>query len=322
MFKLKPNVIVYKPMYEEALELIRQSCEVHYLPDCEKSDPEFLAALKTAEGLIGSGMKIDEELLEQAPNLKIVCNQSVGYDNFDLSLFKKRGLKATNTPSVLDDTVADTVMALILAAARRVTELDQYVKNGGWTKHGFSDAQFGVDVHHKTLGIIGMGGIGSAIAKRAYFGFDMNILYHNRSRKEEAERTYSAVYCTLDELLAQSDFVCVMTPLTLETKGLIGRGELEKMKKSAILINASRGPVVDESALIAALKSGEILAAGLDVFEKEPVDEDNPLLEMENVVTLPHIGSATEETRKKMAMLAAENVVAGVTGGKLKTPIY
>ncbi|WNS80938.1 D-glycerate dehydrogenase [Domibacillus sp. DTU_2020_1001157_1_SI_ALB_TIR_016] len=319
---MKPVVVVYKPLYEEALQYIQSLCQVEYFPGYERTDPAFVEALGRADGLIGSGLKVDEALLDKAPNLKVIANKSVGYDNLDIGLLKKRGIQAANTPGVLDDTVADTIMALVLAAARRVTELDRFVKTGDWAEKGFHEDQFGVDVHHKTLGIIGMGGIGRTVAKRAHFGFDMNILYHNRSRQEEEEHTYDAVYCTMDELLEQSDFVCVMTPLTEQTRGMIGREAFEKMKETAVFINASRGPVVDEKALIHALQSKQIRAAGLDVFEQEPVRSDNPLLQMDNVVTLPHIGSATEETRKKMAMLAAENVVAGVIGQTLKTPIY
>lgn len=319
---MKPTVVVYNSLYPEALDYIKQSCHVDYFPGYKEKMPDFLKALKTADGLIGSGLRVDEELLEQAPNLKIVSNKSVGYDNLDIPLLKERGIQASNTPGVLDDTVADTIMALILSAARRIPELDQFVKSGEWSAQGFRDDQFGVDVHHKTLGIIGMGGIGSTLAKRARFGFDMNILYHNRSRNEQAEHTYDAVYCTMEELLRQSDFVCVMTPLTPQTKGMIGDAEFAGMKETAVFINASRGAVVDEQALIRALQTGQILGAGLDVFEQEPVSADNPLLALPNVVMLPHIGSATEETRKKMAMLAAENVVAGVTGQPLKTSIY
>lgn len=319
---MKPKVVVYKRMSEQVLDFIRESCEVQYFPDYKKEFPAFFEALKEADGVLGSGLKFDAALLDQLPKLKIICNTSVGYDNLDIPLLKERGIMATNTPDVLNDTVADTIVALMLSAARRITELDQFVKTGGWSEHGFSQQQFGVDVHHKTLGIIGMGGIGSALAKRAYFGFDMNILYHNRSRNEEAETTYNATYCTMDKLLEQSDFVCIMTPLTQETEKMIGKEEFEKMKKTAVFINAARGKVVDEAALIEALQSNEILAAGLDVFEKEPTDRNNPLLKMRNVVTLPHIGSATAETRMSMAKLGAKNVVAGVTGDKLVTPIY
>ncbi|WP_095532683.1 2-hydroxyacid dehydrogenase [Domibacillus epiphyticus] len=319
---MKPKVVVYKRMNEQVLNKIREMCDVSYFPAYKEDYPAFLAALKEAEGVLGAGLKFDTALLDQAPKLKIICNTSVGYDNLDIPLLKERGILATNTPGVLNDTVADAIVALMLSAARRVTELDQFVKTGGWSEQGFLQQQFGVDVHHKTLGIIGMGGIGTTLAKRAYFGFDMHVLYHNRSRNEQAEHTYNAVYCTMDELLEQSDFVCVMTPLTAQTEKLISKREFAKMKKTAIFVNAARGKVVDEAALIEALQSNVILAAGLDVFEKEPTGQNNPLLCMPNVVTLPHIGSATAETRMKMAQLGADNLVAGVHGKRPLTPIY
>ncbi|UUD44589.1 D-glycerate dehydrogenase [Bacillus pumilus] len=263
--------------------------------------------------MLGSRLKVDQELLGQAPNLKIVCNTSVGYDNLDLSALAEHGVIATNTPDILNDTVADTIFGLILSTARRIPELDQWVKTGQW-KSTLEEKWFGVDVHHKVLGIIGMGRVGTAIAKRAYSGFDMQILYHNRSRNEEAELKYNATYCTLDDLLKQSDFVCLMTPLTPQTEKLIGQREFELMKETAIFINGSRGKTVDEQALIQALKTREILGAGLDVFVQEPMDKDHPLLTMNNVVTLPHIGFATYETRFNMDMMGAVNLVAGLQG--------
>ncbi|WP_371930245.1 2-hydroxyacid dehydrogenase [Bacillus pumilus] len=275
--------------------------------------PVFLEELKDAQGILGSRLKVDQELLGQAPNLKIVCNTSVGYDNLDLSALAEHGVIATNTPDILNDTVADTIFGLILSTARRIPELDQWVKTGQW-KSTLEEKWFGVDVHHKVLGIIGMGRVGTAIAKRAYSGFDMQILYHNRSRNEEAELKYNATYCTLDDLLKQSDFVCLMTPLTPQTEKLIGQREFELMKETAIFINGSRGKTVDEQALIQALKTREILGAGLDVFVQEPMDKDHPLLTMNNVVTLPHIGFATYETRFNMDMMGAVNLVAGLQG--------
>ncbi|YCA45449.1 D-glycerate dehydrogenase [Bacillus sp. JZ8] len=311
---MKPKVIVYKKMDEKVLNFIRETCEVIYFEKLHSDVyPTFLEELKDADALLGSGLKVNEDLLDRAPHLKIVCNTSVGYDNLDLKELSKRHIIATNTPDVLNDTVADTIFGLLLATARRMPELDQFVKNGEW-KETLKEEHFGVDVHHKTLGIIGMGGVGSAIAKRAHFGFDMDILYHGRSRKEEEEQTYNATYCSLEELLKKSDFVCLMTPLTPQTEGLMGKREFELMKQSAIFINGSRGKTVDEEALINALRTEEILGAGLDVFVQEPVSPDNPLLSMKNVVTLPHIGSATAETRLKMAMLGAKNLVAGVKG--------
>ena len=301
-------------MDKKVLEFIEDTCKVIYFEKLDSQNyPVFLEELKDAAGLIGSGLKVDHDLLEQAPLLKIVCNIAVGYDNLDLPALAARGIMATNTPEVLNDTVADTIMGLILSTARRMPELDQRVKTGQW-ESGQEEKWFGVDVHHKVLGIIGMGGIGSVVAKRAHHGFDMEILYHNRSRNDEAEQKYGATYCSLEELLTKSDFVCLMTPLTPETINLIGKKEFELMKKTAIFINASRGKTVDEGALIHALQNGEIYGAGLDVFVQEPVNMDNPLLTMKNVVTLPHIGSATYETRFKMAMTAATNLVTGIQG--------
>lgn len=312
---LKAKVIVYKKVDKKVLEYIQNTCDVVYFEGLNSETyPKFLQELKDAEGILGSGLKVDKNLLDQAPHLKMVCNTSVGYDNLDMAELSKRGIMATNTPNVLNDTVADTVFGLLLSTARRMPELDHWVKSGQWDSNE-GEKWFGVDVHHKVLGIIGMGGIGKAVAKRAHFGFDMEILYHNRSRNEEAEQKSGATYCSLDHLLKQSDFVCLMTPLTPQTEKMIGKREFELMKETAIFINGSRGKTVDEEALIHALQTGEILAAGLDVFVQEPMKKENPLLSMKNAVTLPHIGSATYETRYKMAMLGATNLVAGLQGG-------
>ncbi|QGQ46458.1 2-hydroxyacid dehydrogenase [Metabacillus sediminilitoris] len=311
---MKPKIIVYKKVDQSVLEYLQNTCNVVYFEQLDSLNyPEFFQELKDAQGILGSGLQVNKDFLDRAPQLKIVCNASVGHDNLDLTELSKRGIMATNTPDVLNDTVADTIMGLILSTARRMPELDQLVKAGQWGSKN-EEKWFGLDVHHKVLGIIGMGGIGSDIAKRAHFGFDMNILYHNRSRNNEAEQKYGATYCSLEDLLRQSDFVCLMTPLTPQTEKLIGKREFELMKKTAIFINGSRGKTVDEEALYHALKTGEIYAAGLDVFVEEPIKKDNPLLTLENVVTLPHIGSATYETRLKMAMLAAENLVVGLRG--------
>ncbi|WP_018661623.1 2-hydroxyacid dehydrogenase [Heyndrickxia acidiproducens] len=309
---MKQKVIVYSEMPEDLVENLKQQFDVKYYKNCN-AYTDLLPDLEEAEGLIGSGLAVDRNLLDHAPALKIVCNIAVGYNNLDIGELTKRGVMAANTPGVLDDTTADTIFGLLLAAARRFTELDRYVKEGKW-KEPVSEAQYGIDVHHKTLGIIGMGRIGSAIAKRAHRGFDMKILYHNRSRHKEAENAFDATYCSLDELLQKSDFICLMTPLTPETRHLIGDREFRLMKKTAVFVNGSRGQTVDEAALIRALENKSILAAGLDVFDEEPVAADNPLLKMENVVTLPHIGSATSETRYAMAKLAAENLTKGLLG--------
>ncbi|KND56886.1 2-ketogluconate 6-phosphate reductase [Candidatus Paraburkholderia schumanniana] len=236
---------------------------------------------------------------------------SVSFDQFDVADLMRRGIMLTHTPDVLTESTADTVFALILASARRVVELAEWGEEGNW-KASIGEACFGVDVQGKTLGIVGLGRIGGAVARRAALGFRMNVLYTNRSANEQAEKEYGAKRVELDELLAQSDFVCLQVPLTPETRGIIGANELKKMKKSAILINASRGPTVDQTALIEALKDGTIRGAGLDVFEKEPLPADSPLLAMKNVVALPHISSATHETRHAMARNAAENLIGAL----------
>lgn len=311
---MKPKIVVYKRIPQAVIEKLQEFCEVVYFERLDDSNKDaFLHELKNAQGLLGSDLKVDHSLLEQAPHLKIVSNISVGYDNLDISELNKRNIMATNTPEVLNDTTADTIFGLLLSTARRFPELDQYVKTGKWNGV-VEEEQFGVDVHHKTLGIIGMGGIGSAIAKRANLGFDMNILYHNRSRNEEAEKLYNATYCSLEELLVQSDFVLLMTPLTPETAKLIGEKEFKLMKNTAFFINGSRGKTVDEAAMIKALNNQEIAGAGLDVYTIEPVEKDNPLLSMKNVVTLPHIGSATLETRTKMSFMAAFSLLEGLKG--------
>jgi len=311
---MKPKGYVARKVMPEVKAYLMEHCDCEFWESRERQGRErFFAAIADAEGLLTAGTPINDELLDHAPRLRIVSNISVGYDNFDVEAMKRRGVMGTHTPGVLDDTVADLAMALILAAARRIAELDRFVRRGGWVK-GIDRELYGVDVHHATLGIIGMGRIGEAVAKRARLGFDMDVLYHNRSRKPEAEARYGAVCVPLDELLARSDFVVVLTPLTPETTKMIGREQFALMKPTAIFVNVSRGPVVDEAALVEALRNGTIRGAALDVFEREPVDPDNPLLTLDNVVLAPHIGSATARTRTAMAMLAARNLVAGLKG--------
>ncbi|MEH7226648.1 D-glycerate dehydrogenase [Bacillus sp. JJ1566] len=312
----KKRIIAYNRVEKPVLEELKRKYDVTFFKNINtKTDKAFLNVLEKTEGIIGLELEVDKELLENAPHLKIVSNVSVGYNNLDVEELTKRNIMATNTPDVLTDTVADTVFGLILATARRIPELDHFVKSKHWNE-AIESEHYGIDVHHKTVGIIGMGRIGHAIAQRANLGFNMKVLYHSRTKKPEAEAKYNATYCHLDDLLKQSDFVVLMTPLTEETNGLMGRREFQLMKKSAILINGSRGKVVIEKELIEALKRGEIAAAGLDVFEKEPIEHDNPLLPMKNVVTLPHIGSSTHETELKMSERAAKNLVSGLNGEK------
>lgn len=274
---------------------------------------QFFAMLSDVEGLLAFGTPINDELIKHAPKLRIVSNMSVGYNNFDIVAMRRAGIIGTHTPGVLDDTVADLIVALMLATARRLPELDQLIRQGKWVK-GLNEELYGLDMHHATVGIIGMGRIGEAVARRAHLGFDMDVLYYNRSRNDRAEREYGAQYCAMEQLLQQADFVVIMTPLTAETERMIGKAQFALMKSSAIFINASRGQVVDELALIEALRSGTIRAAGLDVFETEPLPSDHPFISMPNVVLAPHIGSATLKTREDMAMLAAHNLVAGLNG--------
>ncbi len=311
----KPKVYAAKRLPPEAIAYLEQYCDVR-LWDGEGAIPRdrLLSELGDAEGLLTSSDAIDDELLARAPKLRAVSTVSVGYNHFDLEAMRRRGVAGTHTPYVLDDTVADLVMALMLAAARRVTELDANVKAGKWVRGMPENEWFGMDVHHATLGIVGLGRIGERIAQRAVHGFGMELLYHNRSRNPEAEERYGAQYATMDELLAKSDFVVLMTPLTPKTERFFRKEHFDRMKTSAFFINASRGRTVDEDALVEALRQGRIRGAGLDVYAQEPVDPEHPLLRMPNVVTLPHIGSATAKTRFDMAMTAARNLVASLRG--------
>nr|WP_288408318.1 D-glycerate dehydrogenase [uncultured Herbaspirillum sp.] len=311
---MKQRVVVYKKLPEPLVQRLQAEFELTLFDRItEDNRADFLAALKMADGMIGASLPITNAMLDGAPRLKIASTISVGVDNFDLDYFRQRGLMLAHTPGVLTEATADTIFALILATARRVVELADYVKAGRW-KGSIGEAQFGVNVHGKTLGLIGMGRIGSAVARRARHGFGMSILYHNTRPNPEAERELGARYVSRDALLSQADFVCLMLPLTPATERMFGAREFCLMKRSAIFINASRGRIVDEAALIAALQENTIYGAGLDVFEVEPLPVSSPLLQLPNVVALPHIGSATHETRLAMAELAVANLIAGLRG--------
>jgi gluconate 2-dehydrogenase len=311
---MKPKVLVTREVFDETLAFLARDCEVDPNQDDRALDPEALAGrLADKDGVMCALTdRIDAKLLARCPKLKAVANIAVGYNNIDLAACTVRGVMATNTPGVLDDSTADLAWALMLGAARRLTELERRVRAGEWT--GWRLKQWlGVDVHHATLGIFGLGRIGQAIARRAA-GFEMKVLYHNRQRvAPEIERRCNARYASKEELLRQSDFVVLQVPYSPETHHMIGARELSLMKPTAILINSTRGGVVDDGALIAALRSGVIRAAGLDVFENEP--RLNPgFLQLDNVVLMPHIGSSTEATRRAMAMTAARNLVAALAG--------
>jgi gluconate 2-dehydrogenase len=313
---MKPKVLVTREVFEEVLEYLSQYFEVTSNQSDITFDSETLASkLSDKQGaMITLTDRIDTPLLARCPNLKAVCNIAVGYNNIDLEACTKAGVMATNTPGVLDDTTGDFTWTLILATARRLTEAEAYLRDGQWV--GWKLKQFlGLDVHHATLGIFGLGRIGQVVARRAT-GFEMNVIYHDvRRATPEVEGVCQASFVSKDELLSQSDIVTVHVPYSSATHHLIGKRELEQMKPTAILINASRGGVVDDSALIEALRSGTIAGAGLDVFENEP--KLNPgFLELKNVVLAPHIASSSRATRYKMALLAAQNLVAVLTGEK------
>ena len=312
---MKQKVLVTREVFDEVLAYLGAHFEVEGNQADTPFSPEALAQkLADKNGVVCCLTdRIDEALLARCPKLKAACNIAVGYNNIDIEACRRRGVIATNTPGVLDDATADLAWALILGAARRITEAETYLRNGEW-KGWHLKQLLGVDVHHATLGIIGMGRIGRAIAKRAS-GFKMKVLYHNRNRMPgDVERWLNAGYANKNDLLAQSDFVVLQVPYSAQTHHLIGAAELKLMKPTAVLINTTRGGVVDDAALIDALKNGTIRAAGLDVYENEP-DFNPEFLYLKNVVLVPHIGSSTEATRKAMAMLAARNLVAALTTG-------
>ena len=312
---MKPKVLVTREVFDETLQYLAEHCEVESNQADVPLDTEGLARLLADRaGVICSLTdRIDGELIQRCPGLRVVSNIAVGYNNIDVAACSARNIMVTNTPGVLDDSTADLAWTLMLATARRLTEVEGNIRSGQW--QGWQLKQWlGVDVHHATLGILGMGRIGQAIARRA-LGFDMRVIYHNRTRvAADIEQRLAATYAGKDELLAQADFLILQVPYSPQTHHLIGAFELNKMKPGAILINSTRGGVVDDAALIQALTDGTIRAAGLDVFENEP--RLNPgFLTLKNVVLTPHIGSSTEATRRAMAMTAARNAVAALVGG-------
>jgi gluconate 2-dehydrogenase len=313
--KVKQKILVTRATFDEVVEKLRERFEVeeNQKDDAPWGADELRRRLADKDGVLPTGSdRIDAALLDAAPRLKAVCNIAVGYNNIDLAACSERGIVATNTPGVLDETTADTTWVLLMAAARRITEAERWLRAGNWK--GWKNDQFlGVDVHHATLGIVGMGRIGQAIAQRAK-GFAMRVIYHNRTRlPAKVERATGAKYTSLEKLLRQSDFVSLNMPYSPSSHHLIGAQQLALMKPTAVLVNAARGGVVDDAALIAALKERRIAAAGIDVFEGEP--KFNPgFLELDNVALVPHIGSATRATRTAMALLASRNLTAALSG--------
>ncbi|MED1642497.1 D-glycerate dehydrogenase [Brevibacillus agri] len=310
----KPQVFVTRKLTNEVIAMLETVAHVNvWEADTPVPRAKLLEEIEQADAVLTMlTERVDEELLRRAKKLRIVANMAVGYDNIDVAACKRRGVTVTNTPDVLTEATADLAFALLLATGRRLTEANRFLLAGEWTSWS-PYLMAGQSVYGTTLGIIGMGRIGEAVARRAA-GFNMRILYHNRNRKEEAEAKTGARLAGLDELLQESDYVVLLTPLTEETRHLMGEREFALMKKSAVFVNVSRGGTVDEGALYEALVSGQIWAAGLDVFRQEPVPLDHPLLSLPNVVALPHIGSATIQTRDEMARLAAANIVAVLSG--------
>ncbi|KAB8131318.1 D-glycerate dehydrogenase [Gracilibacillus oryzae] len=313
---MKKKVLVTEPIPQKVIDYLESEVELERWDKSEKMPRELLLQkIPSFHGLITSKDKIDQEFLQTAKNIEGVSNISVGYDNLDIEALKASKVIATHTPYVLDETVADLIFGLILATARRIPELQQYVREGNWNR-SVDQSLFGYNVHHKKLGIIGMGRIGEKVARRAKLGFEMEVSYYNRSRKEDVEKELDVKYEEMNSLLQTSDFILLMTPLTKQTHHMINAEAFKMMKPTCFFINAARGAVVDEEAMINALENKEILGAGLDVFEQEPVAKDNPLLEMDNVVTLPHVGSATAETREEMKLFAAKNMLQLLKGEK------
>jgi len=312
--RLKPKVYVTRLLPKEAMERIHSSCEAKVW-EGELPPPReiLLENVVDIEGLLSLLTdKIDAELMSRAPKLKVVSNCAVGFDNIDIQEATKRGIAVGNTPGVLTDTTADFAFALLMAAARRVVEGDKLVRSGKWKTWG-PMILLGQDVHGATLGILGLGRIGSAVARRAK-GFGMKIIYSDVVRNKQAESELGIEYVDIDSLLARSDFITIHVNLTPETLHLIGPKQFEKMKRTMILVNTSRGPIVDNMALYEALRSGKIAFAALDVTEPEPIPVDHPLLTLDNVIVVPHIASASVATRTKMGLMAADNLIAGLKG--------
>lgn len=316
----KPKVFIPWPVPEAVVAALADACDVRVWPGPGRC-PESAVPdeVKDVDAVLGN-VRWTPILLDQAPKLRIIANTSVGYDNVDVEAATARGVIVTNTPDVLTDTTADLAFTLLMCAARRVGEAERFIRAGQWGMSGTMAGFLGQDVHHATLGVVGLGRIGAAVAHRA-LGFHMKVLYYDAFRREDLERQFGYRYVDLDTLLRESDFVTLHVNLSAETRYLVGEAELAKMKPTAFLVNASRGGVVDEEALVSALKEGRIAGAALDVFEKEPVDPDHPLLKLENVVVAPHIGSATAATRQAMQKLAIANVLAVLQGQPPLTPV-
>lgn len=317
----KPHVFVTRRIPEEAIQQLEQVAEVRVWNSDDVIPREtLLPEVSVSDGLLCLLTEaINDELLDQAPRLKVAANMAVGYDNIDLAACSRHGVVATNTPGVLTETTADFAFALLMAVGRRVVEGDRFVREGRWETWG-PLLLLGNDIHHATLGIVGLGRIGAEVAKRAR-GFDMRILYHDASRRQDLEQSLGVQYVEFETLLKESDFITVHADLNPQTHHMFSTPQFQMMKPTAYLINAARGPIVDARALNTALRAGLLGGAALDVTEPEPIPMDDPLLELPNVIICPHIASASVATRTRMATLAAENLIAALEGRKPPTPL-
>jgi glyoxylate reductase len=311
----RPRAYVARRLPDAAMSLLREHAEVSVWGTDEVPPPREVLLRESAscDGLLALLTdRIDAAFLDACPGLKVVSNYAVGFDNIDVDAATSRGVAVTNTPGVLTETTADFAFTLLMATARRLVEADRYTRDGKW-KSWMPMLFLGQDIHRATLGLVGLGRIGAAMAKRAR-GFDITVLYHDVVRRQDLEQGLGIAFTPLDDLLRRSDFVSVHTPLTSETRHLIGAPQFALMKKTAILINSARGPIVDQDALVHALRDGTIAGAGLDVFEAEPIPADHPLLRLDNVIVAPHIASASVETRTRMALMAAEGLLDVLAG--------
>ena len=315
----QPHAFVTRQIFPEALELIAREAGLEVWPEEYPPTPDQLRRkIANVQGVLTNLMdRVDASVLDAAPHLKVISQLAVGLDNIDVAEATRRGILVGHTPGVLAQATADLAFALLMACARRTSEAERWVRGGNWELAFHPMHWLGADVHGATLGIVGLGQTGLQIARRAR-GFNMNLLYYSRTRKPELEAQYGLEYAELPSLLAAADFVSLHVPLTPETRHYIGEGELRMMKPTAILINVSRGPIVEPKALNTALKEGWIRAAGLDVTDPEPIPAGDPLLTLDNLVVTPHIGSASVSSRRAMCLLAARNLVAGLKGERLE----
>jgi glyoxylate reductase len=313
---LKNRVLVTRKLFPEAIKIIEMIADVEVFEADKKPIPRelLLNNVEKVDGLLCLlTEEIDKEVMDAGGKLKVISNYAVGYDNIDIDEATKRGIRVTNTPGVLTNTTADFTFAILMVIGRRIIEADRYIREGKWD-HPWSPKLFlGMDIYKKKLGIVGLGRIGAALAERAK-GFDMDITYFDKVRNRDLENKLDINYSSISKLLQSSDYVSIHVPLTNETYHLIGRKDLEMMKETSFLINTSRGSVVEERTLYEFLKDRKIAGAALDVFEDEPIDRDNPLLKLDNVVLTPHIASSSIDTRKKMAIKAAKNLIAVLKG--------